>query len=77
MTIEQESSGREDSSSVTMGMSARVMMIHNVFQYDHHQHSSFVFCFYKAGSQSDFPLPPVCSLKPILVDRSGVENQDC
>jgi hypothetical protein len=43
MTIEQESAGREDLSPVTMGMSARVMMIHNVFQYDHHQHSSFVF----------------------------------
>jgi hypothetical protein len=44
MTIEQESAGRQDLSPVTMGMSARVMMmIHNVFQYDHHQHSSFCF----------------------------------
>ncbi len=47
MTIEQESAGREDLSPVTMGMRARVMMTHNVFQYDHHQHSSFVF--YKAS----------------------------
>jgi hypothetical protein len=66
MTIEQQSAGREDLSPVTMGVSARVMMIHNVVSV--RSSPAQQPCFYKASFPVWLPLPPVCSLKTILVD---------
>ncbi len=73
-----ESSGREDSSPVTMGMSARVMMIHNVcFSTIITSTAALFFVFTKLVPSRTSPSRQFAAWNPFWVDRSGVESQDC